>query len=287
MVAALVGFGTKAGPGADARLAAACPPRRAELRLGPDVGGDDQGRPLRADPRALRVGRPGAACGRADGARAGPAVGAGRRALRAGAARPEAAAGLPLDRERRDRRARPRRLDPLRLSRRGDLGGDRLRGGAPPRPQPRGVQGAAVPGGGSLRARGGLARPRPPRRAAAAHAVDRRGLSGRGDGDRRGAAAQRLRLGVARPCRRWSTSPWARPSASASPAPSQPPVSPRRRPWPCSASSRRSGWSCSARPAGPRPRRRSRRRPASGSARCFSPAAVSCWAPSPACSSPR
>ena len=63
--------------------------------------------------------------------------------------------------------------------------------------QPRGLQGAAVPRRGRVRAGGRLARARPARRPAAADAVDRRRVPGRRDGDRRAAAAERLRLGVA------------------------------------------------------------------------------------------
>ena len=55
-------------------------------------------------------------------------------------------------------------------------------------------------------------------------------------------------------------------SGSASPAPSPRPASPRRRRSPSSASSRWSAWCCWARRAGRRPRRRSRRRRACGPA---------------------
>ena len=86
--------------------------------------------------------------------------------------------------------------------------------------QPRGLQGAALPRRGRVREGGrpleltGWADP-------AEHAVDRRRVSRRRDGDRRAAAAERLRLGVAHPagaaarpglrrCRRWGSRVWRR-----------------------------------------------------------------------------
>ena len=72
-----------------------------------------------------------------------------------------------------------------------------LGGRAAAHAQPRGLQGAALPRRGRVRARGRLARARPARRAAAADAVDRRRVPRRRDGDRRAAAAERLRLRVA------------------------------------------------------------------------------------------
>ena len=71
--------------------------------------------------------------------------------------------------------------------------------GAAAHAQPRGLQGAALPRRGRVRAGGRLARARPARRPAAAHAVDRRRVPRRRDGDRGPAAAERLRLGVAHP----------------------------------------------------------------------------------------
>ena len=98
------------GAGAAALVAAARAPGRAGAPLGADVGRDDQGRAVRADPRAVRVARRDAALARHRAAGARAAVGARRRAVGARAARPQAAAGVPLDRERRDHRARTRRL---------------------------------------------------------------------------------------------------------------------------------------------------------------------------------
>ncbi len=81
-------------PDAPALVAASRSSGRAEPHLRADVGGDDQGGPVRVDPRPLRVGRSSSVVGGPGGARAGAAVGAGRRPLRAGAARPQAAARL-------------------------------------------------------------------------------------------------------------------------------------------------------------------------------------------------
>ena len=124
----------------------------------------------------------------------------------------------------------------LRARRRARVGGHRVRGGAAAHRQPRGLQGAAVPRRGRVRARGRRARARPARRAAAAHAVDRRGVPGRLDGDRRPAAAERLRVGVAdaagaaaRRARR-RRSAWRSPARSRSPASRRPPR------WRCCAS---------------------------------------------------
>ena len=78
-----------------------------------------------------------------------------------------------------------------------DLGGDRVRGGAASHRQPCDLQDAAVPRRRRVRARGREPRPRSSRRAAAADAVDRRRVSGRLDGDRRAAAAERVRVRVA------------------------------------------------------------------------------------------
>ncbi len=197
-VAALIGFGTKAGliplhawlP--RAHPVAPAPP------VGADVGDDDQGRALRADPRRVRVARRDAAVARASRCWRSAAVSAlggvlwalvqhdlkrllayhsienvGIIALGLGASLLFADAG-----ERH-------------------VGGDRVRGGAAARRQPRDLQGAAVPRRRRVRARRRQPRPRPARRAAAADAVDRRRVPGRLDGDRRAAAAERLRVGVA------------------------------------------------------------------------------------------
>ncbi len=227
---------------AAALLAAARPSGRAEQLLGADVGGDDQGRALRARSACTSSGSAPVPLwvGLALLAR-GAALLARRCPVGARAARPQAAARLQLDRERRDRRPRPRRLAALRLGGRPDLGGDRLRRGAPPRRQPRAGQGAASSSARALRARGRAARPRPSRRPPAPDAVDRRRLPGRRDGDRRAAAAERVRLRVADPAGAASTSPSAPRSASGSPGWSPPSASRRRRRWRCSASSRSVG----------------------------------------------
>ena len=63
-------------------------------------------------------------------------------------------------------------------------------------PQPRGLQGAALPRRRRVRARGGVGRDRPPRRPAAQAPLDRRRVPRRLARDRRAAAVQRLRLRV-------------------------------------------------------------------------------------------
>ena len=65
----------------------------------------------------------------------------------------------------------------LRARRRGRLGRRRARGSAPAHAQPRRLQGPPLPRRRRVRARGRIARDRPPRRAPAADAVDRRARS--------------------------------------------------------------------------------------------------------------
>ena len=77
------------------------------------------------------------------------------------------------------------------------LGRVRTRRRAPAHRQPRGLQGAALPRRGRVRAGGGLTRARPARWPAAPHAVDGGRVPGRGDGDRRSAPPERLCLGMA------------------------------------------------------------------------------------------
>ena len=127
-------------------------------------------------------------------ARARRALGGRRRHLRALPARPEAAARVPLDRERRDHRARARRLPAPACPGRRHVGGDRAGGGAAAHAQSRGLQGAAVPRRGLVRACSRLAGARPARRTAAADAVDRRRVPRRRAGDRRAAAVERVLL---------------------------------------------------------------------------------------------
>ena len=166
-----------------------------------------------------------------------------------------------------------------------ELGGLRARRGAAAHAQPRGLQGAALPRRGGVRARGRLARARPARRAAAADAVDGRRVPRRGDGDRGAAAAERLRLRVADAAGAAARGGATAASATASRGGGARPRSRRRRRWRCSASSRSSGSCCSGRRgAAPSPRRRRRRwrcGPASSSSR--SPA--SCSGSRPGCSS--
>ena len=122
-----------------------------------------------------------------------------------------------------------------------------LGGGAAAHAQPRGLQGAALPRRGRVRARGRLARARPARRAAAADAVDRRRVPRRRDGDRRRAAAERLRLRVADAAGARARPRLRRRSATGWPARSRSRRSPRPPRSPSSASSRSSGSYCSAR----------------------------------------
>ncbi len=112
-------------------------------------------------------------------------------------ARPEAAAGAALDRERGDHRARARRVSRPAGARRGHLGVVRARRRAPAHAEPRRLQVAALPRRRRVREGGRLARARPARRPAQADALDRRGLPRRRVGDRGSAAAQRLLVRVA------------------------------------------------------------------------------------------
>ena len=184
--------------GAAPRLAAARASGGAEPRLGADERRHDQGRDLRL--RAHRV-RPrwtaGLVVGGA-GAHHRRHHGGDRRAARADAARSQARARLQHDRECRPRLRRPRaraRLRVERLSGRGGAGADR---GAVPCVQPRAVQEPAVlrRGRGAHRDRraqhGAARRPHPP------HAGDEPRRPRRLRRDFRPAAAQRLRLRMAR-----------------------------------------------------------------------------------------
>ena len=197
-IAALVGFGTKAGliplhswlprahPVAPAHLSALMSGMMIKVALYGLIRVEFQW--LGATPRWLGIAL----------LAVGAAVLARRRAVGARAARPQAAAGLSLDRERRDHRARPRRLAAVRAT-------------------PASATWAAIAfaaallhianhaifkallflGAGAFERAVGQPRPRSARRAAAADAVDRRRVPDRLDGDRRAAAAERLRVGVA------------------------------------------------------------------------------------------
>ena len=119
------------------------------------------------------------------------------RALRADAARPQAAAGLQLGRERRHHPGRHRARDDLPL-----LRAAAARGAGPhrrplPRAQPRHVQGAALHGRGRGAARDGRAEHGAHGRADPPDALDRGALPRRLRLDLGAAALQRLRLGVA------------------------------------------------------------------------------------------
>ena len=87
-------------------------------------------------------------------------------------ARPQTAARVPLDREHRNHRARPRRMPVAPCARVRHVGGVRARGGVAAYAQSRSVQVAAVPRRRRVRACRRLARDRPARRATATHAVD-------------------------------------------------------------------------------------------------------------------
>ncbi len=186
-----------AGPAA--LVAAACPPDGSRPPVGADVRGDDQGRPVRADPGRVPVARGNSAMAWADTAGAGAALCPRRGAVGARPARPQASARVPFHRERRHHRPRSRGLPPVRA--RGDdrVGGDRVRRCTTARGEPRDLQGAAVHGCGRLRAGGRLTGPGSARRPDAPYAVDGRSVPARCDVDRGAATLERLRLGVADP----------------------------------------------------------------------------------------
>ena len=122
--------GREGGVDAAAQLAAAGAPDRSGAGVGADERRDDQDRDLRARARARRLARRAAALVRRARPRRRCALGGGRCRLRALPARPEASARVPLDRERRDHRARSRRLPAPACARRRRLGGARARSGA-------------------------------------------------------------------------------------------------------------------------------------------------------------
>ena len=244
-LAALIGMGTKAGLMPLHVWLPRAHPMAPGAGVGADERRDDQGRDLRPRARARRLGRGRAGVVRRARARPRRALGRRGRHVRALPARPQAPARAALDREHRDHRARPRRLPRPASPRRRHLGGVRARGRAAAHAEPRDLQGAALPRRGRVRARGRLARARPPRRPAAAHAVDRRRVPRRGDGDRRAAAAERLRLGVADAPGAAARHGVRRASPTGPPARSRSPRSPRPPRSPSSASSR-SSVSCSS-----------------------------------------
>ena len=190
------GDGDEGRRDAAARLAPARSSDRAGAGFGAHERRDDQGCAVRARARARRVGRRSSGLVRRAGARRRRPFCGGRRRLRAVSARSQAAAGPALDRERRDHRARARRLPDPACSRRRLLGRLRTRCRAPAHRQPRRLQVAALPRRRCVRAGGRLARARPDRRPSTSDAVDRRGIPGRCDGDRRPPAAERLCLGM-------------------------------------------------------------------------------------------
>ena len=119
----------------------------AEPRLRPDVGGHDQAGRLRSPSR--RPGPAGRGARLVGGAPDRPRrpLGGGRRALRPDGERPQAPPRLFERREHRARLHRPRRRLPLSEPPGHPGGLPRVRGGALPRPEPRRIQGAAVPRG--------------------------------------------------------------------------------------------------------------------------------------------
>ena len=261
-------------------LASARAPGRAEPHLGADVGRDDQGRAVRPDPRAVRVGWRRPAVG-------GPAAARRRRRSRRSAAcstrscSASSSGCWPSARSRTSgssslgarRRARPvRRGQPL-------WGGVAFaRGAAAHRSTTRSFKALLFLGAGAIGQAAGRPRARPPRRPAAPDAVDRLGVPRRLRGHRRAAAAERVRLGVAD----------AAGAAARRLQPRRPGVSvagalgagrrwrrPRR--WRCSASSRSSAWSLLGAPrsdAGRRRARATRRHPHRRSTRSPRPASA-------------
>ena len=257
-IAALIGFGTKAGfmplhvwlprahPVAPAHLSALMSGMMIKVALYGLIRVEFQW--LGVVPA---LAGDGAAGGRAAVLARGCAVGAC-------AARPQATAGVPLDRERG--------IIALALGASllfadaGDahVGSDRVRRGAAAHRQPRDLQGAAVPGRRGVRARRRQPRSRSSRGTAAPHAVDRWRVPGRhrwrSPGCRRSTASRRsgsmlqslLHAAFARPVarrarrRRGARRRWRRPRRSR-----------------CCASSRSSVWCCSARRGAPSARRRS------------------------------
>ena len=134
-----------------ARAAAhVAPPRasdRARSRVRADEWRDDQDGRLRPRPSPRRVARRAADVVRRGGRRGGWRVRRDRRRLRDLPARAEAAARVPLDRERRDHRARARRLPPPAHDRRRRVGRSCARGRAAAHAQPRRLQGRSCSSG--------------------------------------------------------------------------------------------------------------------------------------------
>ena len=213
-VAALVGIGTKAGLVPLHAWLPARPPDRPGPRLGADERRDDQGGRLRPRPRARRVARRAAGLVRRRRARRSAALSALVGVVYALFQHElKRLLASPLDRERRDHRAR-RSAPASCCARRGAdaVGRVRARGRAAAHAQPRVFKALLFLGAGAFERAVGCARARPPRRAPAADAVDRRRVPRRRAGDRRAAAAERVRLGVAdaagaaRTCRRTAAS---------------------------------------------------------------------------------
>ncbi len=189
-------------PGAAARLAAAGASGSAEPCVGADERRHDQGRDLRLRAGGLRSSRPAAMVVERTDVDPWRRDRGDRPALGRTRGRPEEAPGLQHDREYRHRvrRARPC----ARLQGERDAGGRRARHdrGAAPRPQSQHLQEPAVlrfrrRADGDRRARHGASwRPH------SWHAAHRLHVPCRMHGDLGAAAAQRLRLGVARSSRR-------------------------------------------------------------------------------------
>ena len=126
-----------------ARMAAACPSRRPQPRLGPDERGDDQGRGLRLHPHRVRPAWRAHLVVEHDRAGAGRRQRSVGRALCPHAARPQAAARLSHGGEHRHHLHRPRPCACLRGQRHAVPGRACADGSALPRLQPFAVQGPA------------------------------------------------------------------------------------------------------------------------------------------------
>ena len=146
---ALVGFGTKAGFHAFARLVAGSAPGGAHPCFGAHVRRDDQNRHLRPDEDAYFSGRSSGVVG-LEPVAIGVTLGRAGSAVRARPARSQTPAGLPQRGEHRHHRAGARRgpagTEPWIARARG--AGIRRR--SAPCGEPRPVQGTAVPGAGAV-----------------------------------------------------------------------------------------------------------------------------------------
>ena len=182
---------------APARVAPGGPSRGALAGFGTDERRDAEDRDLRPASRHLRPARQSALVVGCRGALARPRHRALRRHLRRGADRHEAPARVLVDREHRHHRRRHRARGAVLGLREGPAVGDRHDRGALPRAQPRVLQEPAVPRHGLGAALDPRAQPRQARRPDPPHALGGVARAGRHPGDRRTAAVERLRVGVA------------------------------------------------------------------------------------------